>query len=353
MIMPIHWGILGTGAMAAAFARELRALPDAVVAAVGSRSVDAAAKFASHHGIPRHRGSYREVVSDPEIDVVYIATVNSTHCELCLECLDAGKAVLCEKPFALNAFEARQIAERARERQLFCMEAMWMRFLPAIGRLKKLINEGVIGTPRMLAAQLGYPFKIDPGGRHLDPAVGGGALLDLGVYPLSLACFLFGPPLKVAGQATYTTSGVDDANAIVLQHPDDRLSVISVNMAAAASNDATIMGTRGRIQVSAPFFHPQSLTIHHVAPIVPMSGARGGRFAKLKKSAIVRWVYRRLAPGLPARWEDLPYEGEGYRYEAAEVMRCLRAGERESTTMPLDESVVILETIDELRRQWK
>ena len=342
--------------MAAAFVRELRALPDAEVAAIGSRTAEAAARFASQHGIPKHLGSYRELATDPGIDVVYIATVNSTHCELCLLCLDADKAVLCEKPFALNAAETRQIVERARSRRLFCMEAMWMRFLPAIGKLRQLLGEGAIGTPRMLSAQIGYPFKVDAGGRQFNPAVGGGALLDMGVYPLSLAHFLFGPPVSVVGQATKAASGVDDADAIVLRHAEDRLSTISVTMTAAASNVATVTGTRGRIQVDEPFFHPQSLTIHNVEPVVPMSGHRRSGLAKLTKSALVRYVYRHIAPGranLRPRWVSLPYDGEGYRYEAAEVMRCMRAGELESPIMPLDESVRILETMDELRKQWQ
>ncbi len=358
MTTPIRWGVLGTGAMAAAFVRELSSLPDARVEAVGSRDTATAAAFAERLGIPRHYGSYREVADDPNIDVVFIATVNPTHCELCLLCLDAGKPVLCEKPFTVNATEARRVVERARARGLFCMEAMWMRFLPAVSKLKQLIKEGVIGTPQMLSAQIGYPFVADPAGRQFNPALGGGALLDLGVYPISLAYYLFGPPESVIGRATITMAGIDDSEAILLRHSGGKLSVISVSLVTATPNEAVVMGTGGHIRLHEPFYRLHHLSLRKIEPIVPMSGNRDGRLAKLKNAPGVQFLHRHLAPLLTAlrgrgtRQFRLPPKGEGYRYEAIEVMRCLRAREMESPIMPLDETVRILETLDELRKHW-
>jgi predicted dehydrogenase len=344
--------------MAATFVRGLGRLPEARAVAVGSRSAGSAAEFARRTGIERSFSSYEALLADPEIDVVYIATVNVTHHPLCLRALDAGKAVLCEKPFTLNAAQAREVVARARQRGLFCMEAMWTRFLPAIVRLKQLIADDAIGTPRLFSAQLGYPFVADPESRQLNPALGGGALLDLGVYPVSLACFLFGLPEAVVGRATLAGTGVDESDAIVLSHAGGRLSVLAATIATATPNEAVVMGTRGQIRLHAPFIRAQRLTIRTATPLVSSAGGGRGRLARLKRSDLVQTVYRRVGPlvtsllGRGGRRLVAPCEGEGYQYEAAEVMRCLRAGQLESPIMPLDETIGILSVLDELRRQW-
>jgi predicted dehydrogenase len=353
-----RWGILGTGPMAVAFVRGLARLPEARAVAVGSRSAGSAAEFARLTGIERSCGSYDALLADAEIDVVYIATVNVTHHPLCLRALDAGKPVLCEKPFTLNAAQAREVVARARQRGLFCMEAMWTRFLPAIARLKQLIAGDAIGTPRLFSAQIGYPFVADPEGRHLNPALGGGALLDLGVYPISLACLLFGLPEVVVGRATLAGTGVDESDAIVLSHPGGRLSVLAASIATATPNEAVVMGTRGQIRLHEPFIRPERLTLRTASPLAPSAGGGGGRLARLKRSELVQTVYRRVGPlavsllGRSGRRIVAACEGEGYQYEAAEVMRCLRAGQLESPIMPLDETIGILAVLDELRRQW-
>jgi len=344
--------------MAAAFARGLARLPEAQAVAVGSRSAGSAAEFARRAGIGRSFGSYDALLADAEIDVVYIATVNVTHHSLCLRSLDAGKPVLCEKPFTLNAAQAREVVACARQRGLFCMEAMWTRFLPAIAQLKKLIADDAIGTPRLFSAQIGYPFVADPKGRQLNPALGGGALLDLGVYTVSLACFLFGLPEAVVGRATLAGTGVDEADAIVLSHPGGQLSVLAASIATATPNEAVVMGTRGQIRLHEPFIRPQRLTLRTVSPLASSVGGGGGRLARLKRSDLVQTVYQRVGPlvtsllGRGGRRIIAPCEGEGYQYEAAEVMRCLRAGQLESPIMPLDETIGVLAALDELRRQW-
>jgi len=344
--------------MAATFVRSLSRLTEARAVAVGSRSAGSAAEFARRAGIEQSFGSYDALLADPEIDVVYIATVNVTHHPLCLRALQAGKPVLCEKPFTLNAAQAREVVACARQRGLFCMEAMWTRFLPAIARLKQLIADNAIGTPRLFSAQIGYPFVADPESRQLNPALGGGALLDLGVYPVSLACFLFGLPETVVGSATLAGTGVDETDAIVLSHPGGRLSVLAASITTATPNEAVVMGTRGQIRLHEPFIRPQRLTIRTESPLASAVGGGGGRLARLKRSDLVQTVYQRVGPlvapllGRGGQRIVVPCEGEGYHYEAAEVMHCLRAGQLESPIMPLDETIGILAVLDELRRQW-
>ena len=355
---PTRWGILGTGAMALAFARALHSLPDARLVAVGSRTLAAAEECAARVGGVRAHGSYAALLADPEVDLVYVATVNSTHRDLCLQALDAGKPVLCEKPFALNAVEGREIVDRARQVGLFCMEAMWTRFLPAVARLKELVQSNEVGEARLLSASLGYPYVDDPTGRQFDPNLGGGALLDLGVYPVSLAHYLFGPPEQVIGRAGLTATGVDAIDAITLVHAGGRISTLTAGLTVAMPNEAVVMGTRGRIVLRGPLYRPDRLTIHRQEPINPAGGgAGGGKLAKVKEIAAVRAVAARVKPVLArlkgqTRHVAAPYLGNGYPHQAIEVIRCLRAGLVESPIMPLAESVAILETMDELRRQW-
>ncbi len=355
-----RWGILGTGAMSSSFVRGLSGLPEARTVAVGSRDLASAKAFAANHGAIRSYGSYDELLADPEVDVVYVATVNSTHRDLCLRSLDAGKPVLCEKPFTMNAAEGREVRDRARQVGLFCMEAMWTRFLPAVTRLKRMVDDGEVGDARMLSASLGYPYVADPNGRQFNPKLGGGALLDLGVYPISLAYYLFGKPEAVVGRASMTESGVDGTDSMILVHSGGRISTLTAGLTAAMPNEAIVMGTRGQIRLHEPLFRPDRLTLRRMSPITPGGGgggAGGGRLAKLKEVAAVRAVASRIKPALSrlkgnTKQIRVPYLGNGYTHQALEVMRCLREGLTESPIMPLDESVSIAETMDELRQQW-
>ena len=354
-----RWGILGTGAMSVAFVRGLQSLPDAPAWAVGSRDVSSAKAFAASLGVPRAYGSYDELLADPEVDVVYVATVNSTHRDLCLRSLQAGKPVLCEKPFTLDANQAREVVAQARSAGLFCMEAMWTRFLPAVTRLKRMVDDGEIGDARMLSASLGYPYVVDPMGRQFNPELGGGALLDLGVYPISLAYHLFGKPESVVGRACLSETGVDATEAIVMTHAGGRISTLTAGLTALMPNEAVVMGTRGQIRLHEPLFRPDRLTVRRMSPITPGGGGGvgGGRLAKIKEAPAVRAITARIKPTLArlrgqTRSIAAPYLGNGYTHQALEVIRCLRAGLLESPVMPLDESVAIAETLDQLRQQW-
>jgi len=357
MANTVRWGILGTGIMAEAFVRGLADLPGAEASVVGSRDAERATRFTQRLSIPRSHGSYEALANDPGIDIVYIASPNVAHRDHGLLSLDAGKPILCEKPFALNTAQGREVVERARQQGLFCMEAMWTRFLPLMARLRDLIRDGIIGQVQMLSAQMGYPFIYDPKGRLFDPALGGGVLLDMGVYLVALAFDLLGPPDEVVGRCSKAETGVDDRFAALLGYADGRLATLSASLTGATSNDAVISGSEGLVRVHEPIYRPDRMTLCSVSPIRPGTTGEGGRLARIKGKTLVRSIKRRIGPlfgMLASRWDRVvvPYDGSGYHYQAAEAMRCLREGLIESPTMPLDQTVAILEVMDRLRASW-
>jgi predicted dehydrogenase len=361
----IHWGILGTGLIAREFAEGLRSLPDAQLLAVGSRKLVTAQEFSRQLNIPRAYGSYEELVADQDIDVVYIATPHIRHKEDCILCLQAGKAVLCEKPFTVNAQEARDVIAIAREKQLFCMEAMWMRFMPLIQTVQQMIHNGSIGEVRMLTADFGYPAKYNPENRFFNLKLGGGALLDRGVYPLSLAFQLLGLPSQVVSQASIGQTGVDEQVAILLGYPQGQLAILSTTLRSQTSNEAVIIGTGGQIRIHAPFFKPHKLSVskfhEESASFIPVSQSSGLKqrlLSSAKQSKLLKRLYlnfNSLAfPFIGKQGKNIVqlYDGNGYNYEAAEVIQCIKNGEIESKIMPLDETLKIMETMDNIRSQW-
>ncbi len=216
MNKPIKWGILATGRIAHKMAHDLKTIPDAQLVAVGSRSKEKADAFAAEHKVPRAWGSYAAAARDPEVEVVYIATPNDFHAENIRICLEAGKSVLCEKPFTLNAKQAEPLIDLAQAKGVFLMEAMWSRFIPAHRKLHELSWTGALGEIRMVQADFGFRADFDPADRLFNPERGGGALLDLGVYPLALAVRLLGIPDRVTGFAQLTATGVDEQSGILL-----------------------------------------------------------------------------------------------------------------------------------------
>ncbi len=317
----IRWGILGTGNIAKQFARGLAVLPDADLAAVGSRSQAGADAFGDEFDVPRRHPSYAALANDPDVDVVYVATPHNLHRENSLLCLQADKAVLCEKPFAINAGEAEQVIALAREKRLFLMEAMWTRFLPALQQTRQLLAGGAIGDVRMLAADFGFRASFDPQGRLFDPHLGGGALLDVGIYPISLASLVFGaPPARVSSLAHLGQSGVDEQAAMIFGYDQGQLAVLSSATRTNTPQEAVISGTTGQIRIHTPWWKASTLTL----------SVQG------EEDQVLR----------------LPFEGNGYNYEAVEVMDCLRGSKTESDVMPLDETLAIMRTLDQIRAQW-
>lgn len=332
----VRWGILGTGNIASRFVEALGTLPDAEVVAVGSRAPDSATQFGNLHDVPRRHGSYADLVNDCEVDAVYVATPHPLHRENALAALNAGKAVLCEKPFTMTASEAGEVVATARERGVFLMEAMWTRFLPAVQRLRKLLSEGVIGEPRGMIGRLG----MVPGPRNapylLDPELGGGVLLDSGVYPVSLATYLFGAPQQVRSVGLQGKTGVDTQVSASIAFGNDVLVTLSMSFEAWVPPDAIVYGTGGSIHVRAPIFRPTELavsTLPRAAELAP----GGGRFP---------WDMAEV------HTISEPVQGSGWQYPAAEVGECLRSGRLESTAMPLSDTLLVMKTLDEIRSQW-
>jgi predicted dehydrogenase len=315
MTHTVGWGILGAGRIAGKFATDARLVPGARLAAVGSRSAEKAAQFARQNGVERAYGSYAELVADPGVDAIYVATPHPMHCEHTLLALDAGKAVLCEKPFAVATREARQMIKRARERKLFLMEAMWTRFNPITAQVRQWLAEGRIGEPRLATVDFGFRAAWNPESRLLNPALAGGALLDVGVYVLAYASMIFGRPAQIQAVAHIGETGVDEQTAMVLRYSGGQIASLACAVRTPTPHNARIDGTEGAIEIPA-FWH-----------------ATTARLIRPKETPIE-------AAG-----------AHGFQFEIAEAMACLAAGQIESRHMPLDETLAIAETMDEVRRQ--
>jgi predicted dehydrogenase len=316
----VRWGVVGTGGIASRFVRDLRLLPDATVLAVGSRRQVTADEFAREHDVPRAHSSYDALVADDEVDAVYVATPHPGHHGAALLAIEAGKAVLVEKPFTLNAAEAADLVAAARTRGVFLMEAMWTRFLPHMARVRELLASGALGEVRAVTAEHGQWFAPDPSHRLFAPELGGGALLDLGIYPVSFTSMVLGTPSRVTAVSEPAFTGVDATTSLLLEHDDGAHGVVTTTLAAVGANAASVVGTEARIEIERVWYSPTSFTL------VGRDGTVLERF-------------------------DEPHEGHGLRHQAAEVGRCLREGRLESEVMPLDESVAIMRTLDEVRRQ--
>lgn len=313
----IRWGILGTGSIAKLFATGLAAVPDAELAAVGSRTAAGAAAFAERFGASRRHAGYAELAADPEVDIVYVAVPHALHHPMARLCLEAGKPVLCEKPFTINTAEAEDLVALARSRGLFLMEAMWTRCLPLMGRVRDLLAQGAIGEPRLVAADFGFRAGDERRGRLFDLALGGGALMDVGVYTVSFAAMVLGAPDRIEALAEIGPTGVDEQTALVFGYPGGQLAQLTSAIRTATPHEAAIIGTGGSIRIQAPWWKPTRLTL--------------------------------AVAGEQERDIEAPFPGNGYNEEAAEAMRCLRAGATESAWMPLDETLGVMRTLDAAR----
>ncbi|MBL7496990.1 Gfo/Idh/MocA family oxidoreductase [Frankia sp. CNm7] len=315
----VRWGVVGPGEVAAGFAQAMESVADGEIVAVASRCIERAVAFGDRFGVARRYGDYAALGADPDVDVVYVATPASRHERDTLAVLEAGKHVLCEKPFAMDAAGARRMAERARARGLFLMEAMWSRFLPSYRALVDVLGSGRIGEPLLVEADFGMRWPIQPEHRLFDPRLGGGALLDLGVYPVQLCSLVLGPPERVVADGVVGATGVDEQVAAVLRHRDGALGVVKTAIRTTLACTARIAGTDGSIDLPAFMHCPDAITVT-------------------------------TRPGGAARI-DASYEGNGLRFEIAEVHRCLAEGLTESPVMTLDETLSIAATLDAIRAQ--
>ncbi|HEX6256045.1 MAG TPA: Gfo/Idh/MocA family oxidoreductase [Euzebyales bacterium] len=316
----ILWGIVGPGRIAARVAEDLAVNEGGRLHAVGSRSIDRARAFADEHGAAVAHGSYGELLADPDVDVVYIATPHRQHHALALAAAAEGKHLLVEKAFACTLAGTSRVIGAVRDAGVFCMEAMWTRFQPAVVRLRDLLADGAIGEVHSVRADFGRRTRFDPDDRLWDAAQGGGALLDLGVYPVSfIQSVLGGTPaeLHVAGRTA--PNGVD-ADATVTWHTSDgRAGIGQCSLSGPLTGTAAVFGADGWIEVPAPFHHPDRIVVHRV----------------------------RGQDDIDAETVDAPATGNGYSHELDEVHRCLRAGVTESPTMPLDDTVAVMSVLEQ------
>jgi predicted dehydrogenase len=317
----IKWGIISTGHISNKFAEALAILPEAELVAVASRDITTARQFAELHHVPKAYASYGELAGDPDIDVVYIGTPHAFHLENSVMCMRKGKAVLCEKALTMNAREAREMVRVAREENVFLMEAMIPRHVPLLKKVLKWIDDGRIGEVRMVKASRCARGDFKPGARHLNPALGGGSLLDVGVYVISFASMIFKKsPVEVVGLGHIGELGSDEQGVAVLKYDKGEIADLSFALRTAAVNEACIFGTDGYIKVHEVFAVPTKASL----------------YINREEVEVI----------------EEPIIGNALNYEADEVMRCLKLGLKESPLMPLDESVEIMDIMDRIRKPW-
>jgi predicted dehydrogenase len=314
----IRWGVIGPGAIAVGFADAMQMAEGGAIVAVASRARERADAYADRYGIATRYDDYAALAQDPEVDVVYVATPQSRHVEDTLLMLRAGKHVLCEKPFALNEAQGRRMVDEARGRGVFLMEAIWSRFLPAYRALVDVVRSGRIGEPLLVEADFGFRRPMEPDHRLFRADLGGGGLLDLGIYPLQLCTLLLGPVEHVAAEGVIGETGVDEQVAAVLRHRAGGLGVMKAALRVNLTCSARVSGTEGVLEIPALMHCPNSFRVLTPAGIDDV---------------------------------DASYEGNGLRFEIDEVNRCLAEGKTESDVMSLDETLALARTLDDIRRQ--
>ena len=315
--MTIRWGVAGTGGIAERFATAMTSVEGGSVVAVASRTRERAEAFGEPRGIARRHRSYEALAADPDVDAVYVATPHSRHESDTLLFLEAGKHVLCEKPLALNAAQVARMVATAQARNLFLMEAIWSRFLPAYVALADLLDAGRLGTIRQVEASFGFAMPMERSHRLYDPALGGGALLDLGMYPLQLCSWVLGPPDRIQAEGHVGETGVDEQVAAVLHHPGGAIGVVQAAIRCNLRCDARIVGDAGTVHLPAFMHCPEHLVV---------TTAQG---------------QERI---------DAGWEGDGLRFQVDEVHRCLSTGAIESPGVPHEESLRLASAMDEIRR---
>ncbi len=314
-----RWGILGTGVIARQFTQDLL-LTGHAVTAVGSRAQPSAERFAAHFELPAAHASYESLVADPSVDIVYVATPHPFHYANARLALEAGKHVLVEKPFTLNAMQARQLVTYAADRGLLVLEAMWTRWLPHMVRLREIVAAGTIGEPRSMSADHTQRLPDDPGHRLNALELGGGALLDLGVYPVSFASQLFGAPQSIQAVATFKETGADAQVATMFRYPGGQIATTYSASTTRGPNVAVVLGSAGRIEIDSVWYTATGLRVYD-------------------------------ADGTLLEEARPPVEGRGMQFQAAEAERLVREGRIASDILPPQETVAIMATLDAVREQ--
>jgi len=314
-----RWGIIGTGKIAGKFAEDIQLIKNAELYGVASRSAERAIAFADKHQATHIFDSYEGLAKCGELDAVYIATPHAVHCENALLCLENKIPTLCEKPLAMNARQVQQMISAAREKDTFLMEALWTRFIPMTQKMLDLIKAGAIGEIKMLKADFGFKAPFLPDGRLFNRELGGGALLDVGLYPVFLALLLLGKPKNIKAFASFGQTKVDENCAMLFQYPNDAIAILDSSVVVNTNTEAFIYGEKGTLHLPPRFHHPM----------------------KLKRN-----IYDEEEHEI---W--MPYKGNGYYHEAVEVMQCVLAGKKESNLFPLKSSLELIETLDAVRKE--
>lgn len=315
----INWGILAPGRIAHKFAHDLKLVEGAKLTAVASRSLERARNFAGEYGAAHAYGSYEALPQCPDLDAVYIATPHTGHCENAIMCLENGIAVLCEKPFAMNAVEVRKMVDCARSNNVFLMEAIWTRFIPGFEEMYRLVREGYIGDLKTIRADFGFRADFPSEHRVFNPALGGGALLDVGIYTIFLATLLWGKPARIKATATKNSQGSDDSCAMIFEYPGNRLAILDCSLVMKTEIEAYIYGVTGTLRLHNRFINTQDLSVS---------------------------FYEKSSEHF-----HIPLTGHGYYHEILEVNDCLRRGVKESEKLPLDFSITLMETLDWVRQE--
>lgn len=320
MIKNINWGIIGVGKIAEKFATDLKAVKNAQLHAVASSSsLERAKDFAERYEAPYFYDSYESIFQTPDLDVIYIATPHTLHAENAILCLKNKVPVLCEKPFAMNLKQVQKMVESARENDTFLMEAMWTRFIPAIQKTLDLISEGRIGKVRNIQADFGFNAPFLPEKRLLNPSLGGGALLDIGIYPAFLSLLLLGYPSKIQAISNFGETGIDETTSIILGYKNEATANLSCTLKSSTRTEALIYGENGYIHIEGRFMEAKQITL----------------FENDKKP--VEYIF--------------PRKTFGYNFEIEEVSQCVREGKKESKRMPLSMSVKLISLLDEIRQK--
>ncbi len=314
-----HWGILGTGGIAHAFAKDLAALNNHTVSAVGSRTLEKAEKFAKEFGDATAYGSYEELVGDENIDAIYVATPHPMHRDNVILALNAGKPVLCEKPFSVNAKEAREMFDAAAKNKVALMEAMWARFLPHYSQIREIIESGVLGAITTIHADHGQRLADQNIARLVEPSLAGGALLDLGIYPISFAHMVLGVPQKITSTSVMTEKGADAQTSIILDYKNGAQAILNTTMIVQTPCTAVVAGVDGYIEVDRTFYNPTSMRL------------------VLFNGEITEYPRN--------------YQGHGLREQALEFERVVRSGEVESPILTRKDTEEIMEIMDTVRKQ--
>ncbi len=314
----IRWGILGTGTIAHKFASDLRYVDNAELTAAGSRSLEKAEDFCREFNIPLSFGSYEDLAASPEVDIIYIATPHSLHHENTLLCLQSGKAVLCEKPFALNAEQASEMIDLAHQKNLFLMDALWTKFLPHYQKMMKIVKNGELGEIKVVLANFGFRSCADPQSRLFNPALGGGSLMDIGIYNVFTVLDILGKPDDLNVSITASEQGIDEQCGIIFRYDNGAMASLFSSISVNLGTEVEICGTLGRLKLTTPFYDSSSVLEYY----------------KDGEKTII---------------DTGKADGFGYQYEASHVTDCLLRGIKESPVVPHTDSLLLMQTLDRIR----